>query len=71
MVQILSFSFTYMLGRIYDSHSIGIFERCQQGQACYASAFLITLIGATAALGFSLQLHRRQTRIQNDLPYLD
>ena len=60
------------LGRIFDAHADGLFNRCHLGQTCYASAFLLTLICATFALGFSLQLHLRQTRVQADvLVYID
>ena len=58
-------------GRIFDAHADGLFNRCRQGQTCYASAFLLTLVCATVALGFSLHLHLRRSRTQADILYID
>jgi hypothetical protein len=71
MVQFVACSLTNDLGRIYDSHSSNVLNRCHDGQACYASAFVVTLISAVIALVLALQLHSRRTKLQNELPYLD
>jgi len=63
--------FNVIYGRVYDSHSNNVLNRCHDGQACYASAFVVTLISAVIALVLALQLHLRRTKLQNELPYLD